>query len=215
MEKNERGFDVLRNMEDLDVEQGILYCNGEEAYIEILRAYCEEWENTGELIKNLFEQKDWKNYTVAVHGLKSSLFSIGVTKISGMAKQLEYAGKENRIDYIEENHAELMEAYEAFFSQLIKNECMCLEKNEEVEPVGEIKELSTEHFDKIMSDMEVAAYSFDIDTLVKLTEELEQSRYKGNAMKKVLVPFRRKLEMSDYIPAVEMLANQKRKMETE
>lgn len=215
MDKNERGFDALRNMEDLDVEQGILYCNGEEAYIEILRAYCEEWENTGELIKNLFEQKDWKNYTVAVHGLKSSLFSIGVTKISGMAKQLEYAGKENRIDYIEENHAGLMEAYEAFFSQLVKNEYMCFEKNEEVEPVGEIKELSPEHFDKIMSDMEVAAYSFDIDTLVKLTEELEQYRYKGNVMKKALVPFRRKLEMSDYIPAVEMLANQKRKMETE
>jgi len=215
MDKKVSVLDALRDMEDMDVEQGILYCNGEEACIEILGAYCEEWENTGALIKDIFEQKDWKNYTVAVHGLKSSLFSIGATKISEMARQLEYAGKENRIDYIEENHTELMEAYEAFFVRLQKNEWLHSEKNAQEEVAEELKELSSEQFDKILSDMEMAVYSFDIDTLIKLTEELEQYSYKGNVMKKVLVPFRRKIEMSDYIPAVEMLVNQKRKIETE
>ena len=80
-----RKLDELKMVEGLDVEQGILYCNGEDTYLEILQAFCKDWEKSGSQIENLYENKDWKNYTVAVHGLKSALFSIGVSGISEMA----------------------------------------------------------------------------------------------------------------------------------
>ena len=203
----------LRIVEELDVEQGILYCNGEDGYLEILRTYCEEWESNGTYINELFEKKDWKNYTVAVHGLKSSLFSIGVSKIAEMAKQLEFAGRENRIDFIEENHAGLMKSYEDFFKKLVNNKCLCPDTEETGKTVENAKELSGEEFDKIIADMEMAVYAFDNDRLTKYLEELEQYSYKGNILKTVLVPIRRKIEMMDYISAVELLASRKKEMD--
>ena len=206
-------IDELRTVEELDVEQGILYCNGEEGYLEILRAYCEDWESNGTYIKDLFEKKDWKNYTVAVHGLKSSLFSIGVNRIAELAKQLEFAGKENRIDYIEENHAGLMEAYETFFNELEKRIGLCPSEEETGELLQDVKEISGEEFEKIIADMEMAVFAFETDVLTKNLEELEKYSYKGNVLKNVLAPVRRKIEMSDLMSAVEMVAKQKKYMD--
>ena len=206
-------IDELRTVEELDVEQGILYCNGEEGYLEILRAYCEDWESNGTYIKDLFEKKDWKNYTVAVHGLKSSLFSIGVNRIAELAKKLEFAGKENRIDYIEENHAGLMEAYETFFNELEKRIGLCPREEETGELLQDVNEISGEEFEKIIADMEMAVFAFETDVLTKNLEELEKYSYKGNVLKNVLAPVRRKIEMWDYISAVELLAEQKKDMD--
>lgn len=202
-------LDSLRTLEELDIEQGILYCDGEDTYVEILRAYCEDWKESGEYAKELFEKKDWKNYSIVVHGMKSSLYSVGMSRLSEMAKQLEYAGKENRIDYIEANHAKLMEAYEAVFTKLIANKQLCPDM-EEAESISEdLQELPEDEFNKRIADMEAAAYSFDIDMLIKQLDELEQYSYKGNALKTALSPARRKIEMSDYISAVDWLANWK------
>ena len=203
----------LREVEGLDVEQGIMYCNGEDGYLEILQIYCEDWENNGKHINDLFEKKDWKNYTVAVHGLKSSLFSIGVNKVAEMAKQLEFAGKENRIPFIEENHAGLMVAYETFFENLVKNQDLCPSKEDAEETLQDSKELSKGDFDKIISGMESSVYAFDTDGLIKYLEELEQYSYKGNVLKSILAPVRRKIEMMDYFSAVELLANLKKDMD--
>ena len=77
----------------------------------------------------------------------------------------------------------------------------------------DVKELSGSDFDKIISDMESAVYAFDSDILMKYLEELEQHSYKGNILRSVLAPVRRKIEMCDYISAVELLANQKKDMD--
>ncbi len=212
MENLKTGLASLKSIEGLDVEQGILYCNGEEAYIEILRSYCEEWKSSEVQVNDLFEKKDWKNYTIAVHGLKSSLFSIGVNKISEMAKQLEFAGKENRIEYIEANHSKLIEAYEAFFTKLSENESLCLPKvMTDIDADAEV--ISGEKFEQFLSEMEVAAYSFDIDSLVNRMNELEKYCFKGKGLKNVLAPIRRKIEMCDYISAVETLIIMKKEMD--
>ena len=206
-------IDELRAMEGLDVERGIMYCNGEDGYLEILRAYCEDWESNRAYITDLFEKKDWKNYVIAVHGLKSTLFSIGVNKIAEMAKQLEFAGKENRINYIEENHAGLMEAYELFFKRLVMNEWLSPRGEDTWEDLSKTKELSGDDFDKIISDMEMAVYSLDTNSLTKYLEELEKCSYKGNILKNILLPIRRKIEMCDFFSAVELLASQKKGMD--
>ena len=200
----------LKMIEDLDVEQGILYCNGEETYIEILRAYCEEWEKNLALAKETFEKKDWKNYTIAVHGLKSALFSIGANKISGMAKQLEHAGRDNRISYIEEHHLELTEAYEEFFAGLMKKEWLFSREEAVSDETVELEQLTSLQFDKIIADMEDAVYSFDGDVLIKFVEELERYCYNGKVMKDILVPVRRKIEMSDFMSAVDFIAGWKK-----
>ena len=52
-------------------------------------------------IRRLFEEKNITDYTIYIHALKSSMASIGAETLSEMAKDMEQAGKEGNISYIE------------------------------------------------------------------------------------------------------------------
>ena len=192
---------------ELDVEKGILYCNGKEQYIRILRGYCDDWDSTSTLAETLFEKQDWKNYTIAVHGMKSAMRSIGAMQLSEKARLLEYAGKENRIDFILENHRSLMEDYIALFQRLKQNEIICPGTQKEVaEEKVEWKKLpllSEELLERVIGEMEETMYTLDGERLLELIAMLEAYQYKGRSMQEVMIPIRRKVEMYDYVSAVE------------
>ena len=195
-------------IQELDIEKGILYCNGKEQYLRILRGYCEDWDNSSDLAETLFEKQDWKNYTIAVHGMKSAMRSIGAMQLSEKARLLEYAGKENRIDFIIENHRSLMEEYIALFERLKQNEIICPKKKEEeafeekVEP-NKLPLLSTDLLERTIEQMEETMYTLNGERLLELITILEGYQYKGQCMQEVLAPVRRKVEMYDYVSAVE------------
>ena len=52
-------------------------------------------------------------------------------------------------------------------------------------------------------------YAFDSAILLEIIEELEKYQYRGDVMKKVLAPVRRKIEASDIMSAVEMVTRWK------
>ena len=78
-------------------------------------------KNIEEQLIQLFEVQDWKNYTIAVHGIKSAMRSIGAITLSDLAKDLEMAGKNSDINYILEHHGEMMKVYTDFFLWLKNN----------------------------------------------------------------------------------------------
>ena len=63
-------------------------------------------------IEDYFAKKDWENYAIAVHALKSTSLSIGAKKLSEAALLLEKAGKEGQETYILDNHGKLMRLYD-------------------------------------------------------------------------------------------------------
>lgn len=199
----------------LDVEKGILYCGGKEQYINILQDYCTEFTDSGATAQELFEKQDWKNYTITVHGIKSSMGSIGATEISEQAKQLEFAGKENRIDYILENHSLMMKDYKEFFAILC--ETMGLERKEIPETdvsenVDDLPVLAEDVFNALLNEMEDAMYDLDGDKLLEDILELEKYQYHGKALESLLIPVRRKIEKSDYMSAVDMVTQIKEEL---
>ena len=197
--------DDIGSIEGLDIEQGIRCCNGRTAYINVLQMCCRDYGSTATLAKESFEKQDWKNYTIAVHGLKSAMFSIGATKVSEMAKALEMAGKENRISYIEEHHYEMLTEYEDLFERIRKNKTICPESPEETVSAENLPEIESEDLTKAIKNMEDAMYALDGEKLLKLVDELEAYQYKEKPMKKVLAPVKKKIEMSDFFSAVEMV----------
>ncbi|MDE7341009.1 MAG: response regulator [Lachnospiraceae bacterium] len=102
----------------LDVEKGMLYCGGKEEYLNILEAYYEERHESWQLLEELFEKHDWKNYTIKVHALKSMMQNIGALSLSARAKALELAGKRDDLDYILKNHADMLEEYRRVMKEL-------------------------------------------------------------------------------------------------
>ncbi len=206
--------------EGLDVQKGILYCNGIDQYIKILQGYCEDCDDSGVLAQQLFEKQDWKNYVIAVHGMKSAMRSIGAMEISELARLLESAGKEGRMDYILENHEKLIEEYKKLFVRLRKKEWLCPvaeaeEREEKEEAEGKnssLLELEDSIFERMIEEMEEVMYTLDGDRLMEILTELQQYQYKGTSLKPLLVSVRRKVEMSDYVSAVEMIVRLKDKL---
>ena len=110
----------------LNVELGLQYSAGmEDMYRNILEMFCNLKDDKKAKLQEAFDKEDWNNYTTFVHALKSTSLSIGGEKTSGVAKDLEMAGKmcisevtselekHEGAEYIKEHHAEAMELYDA------------------------------------------------------------------------------------------------------
>lgn len=204
----------------LDVKKAIRYCNGKEAYLKILRGYCKEVETILKQLETQYRESDWKNYTISVHGLKSSMYSVGATTVSDMAKKLELAGKNSDITYIMTYHTELIMECRKLFAEIKK--CKTIYREEEnrgrVAEVKikekpqkalltreELKEIQEEELLHVLEAVESAMYNLDEDKMKALLGKLRYCSYQGRVMEEIISNALHKIEMSDYMTAVEML----------
>ncbi len=95
----------------IEAKRGEEFCGGKETYVEILTAYADNASLQQEAIAEAKEKGDIAQYTILVHGLKSSSASIGAMELSEMAKAHEMAGKEGNIDFIEQHYDELQQLF--------------------------------------------------------------------------------------------------------
>lgn len=79
---------------------------------ELLRDFVNEYPGTAEAIRNYLEAGDIKNYTVMVHGLKSSARYVGAMLLSEEARSLEEYGKAGDRKSIEEHTEKFLEHYQ-------------------------------------------------------------------------------------------------------
>ena len=101
----------------LDIEKGMTYCSNDEAfYREMLESYCKDTRL--EEIQNSYDAKDWGNYRILVHALKSSSIVIGAVDLSGQAKELETAAGEEDVDFIAGHHDDCMNVYREILERI-------------------------------------------------------------------------------------------------
>lgn len=101
----------MYGISEINEKDGITYCGSKEAYISVLNIFHETAEDKANEIRNAYEEKDWDNFTIKVHALKSSARVIGAKELSQAAKELEDAGKNRDIDVIERDVDSLLEDY--------------------------------------------------------------------------------------------------------
>ena len=96
----------------VDPEVGIGYCAGDAGfYAEMLRDFTNETEKKIEDLEARYSEEDWHGYQVQIHAMKSVLRMLGAAALSDQAKSLEDACKNSDIDFIKQNHKDMMEAY--------------------------------------------------------------------------------------------------------
>ncbi|MBP5262665.1 MAG: response regulator [Clostridiales bacterium] len=102
---------VLKNA-GFDTQAGIEYCMGDiEFYESLVKQFYNESSEKRDILERSFAGKDYKNYEIFVHALKSTSKMIGANSLSEKAKRLEKAAKESNDDYISSNHEEAMDEY--------------------------------------------------------------------------------------------------------
>jgi signal transduction histidine kinase/CheY-like chemotaxis protein/HPt (histidine-containing phosphotransfer) domain-containing protein len=96
----------------IDTDAGIKYCVGDkEFYKSLLLQFASEAPDKIASMKNYYQIRDWHNYEILVHALKSTSKMIGVSGLSDKAKALEKAAKENEEGFILANHETMIKDY--------------------------------------------------------------------------------------------------------
>ena len=79
-----------------------------EMYNETLEAFLTESEDRLPKMDNFLKEKDAANYAILAHAMKSDSKYLGFKKLAELSLNHELEGKNNNVEYLENNYEELM-----------------------------------------------------------------------------------------------------------
>ena len=114
-------YKMLSSMEEIDIEEAEQYSfDGAEGVLANFAIYKGNIDEVRERLLTAYDEKNYKNYEITIHSIKSNLAVIGVMGISAMAKELEMASKAMETDTVEEKHPVFLEKWDEFNSVIKK-----------------------------------------------------------------------------------------------
>ena len=138
-------------IEGIDPKKALINNGSEDTFKTVLKIFYDSSGQRIAEIKDFYEGKDWKNYTIKVHALKSSARMIGADYLADKAMALEEAGKEENIEFIEKETGSILEELSKFVKGL-----------EAVFPKEEEKEAENEEIDSVnISDGFIIDMAYD------------------------------------------------------
>jgi CheY-like chemotaxis protein/HPt (histidine-containing phosphotransfer) domain-containing protein len=146
----------------LDPELARIFTNDAEKAMAIIQGY----EARGS-----YEGSDLQMYIINVHALKSALANIGETKLSGLAKELEQAGREKNTAYITDETPAFMRGLRAVVEKL--------KPGKKEHGVGEATEEELAYMHKMLLAIKEACAEYDIDVAMATLTELKQKPWPG------------------------------------
>ncbi len=148
----------------LDTETGISYTGGEDKYISALQRFYKNYEKNRAKVCEYLLAKDYENYMITVHALKSNAKMIGARDLSTLFETLETAARNNEIGLIEPQNAVALKEYDELIQKLASIGTMG-----DVRAADEISaEAARETVDKLLEALD----DFDDEEAKKLAEVL-------------------------------------------
>lgn len=147
-------------IEGLNTEQAIERLGSPELFMSVLKEYYGAIDKKSELIQNYIEAKNWHDYTIEVHSLKSTSRQIGAVHLSELAAELEQAGHNSNIDVIIKKTGDMLSEYRSLKKLLqhhfpdkteSESERRYAEQNEILEMLDEMQE-AIDNFDTLQID---------------------------------------------------------------
>lgn len=158
---------------------GLQYClDNVEFYDELLIKFASDADGKQEDIGRFFEQKDWENYCIMVHALKSTARMIGADALSDLAKGLEDAAKKQNVEYIRTHHENLLVKYKET-AQRIRD---IFDEDVIKEGQKEYKEISGSELRRKLEEIEDSLNTFEAEKAKTLIEQLSGFAYCGNSV---------------------------------
>lgn len=160
-------------LDDIDINKGFTnFAENIDSYISVLRVYHDVAAEKIELIRSLYEKKDYENLRIEVHGIKGTSYVIGASLIGDSFKELEYACR----DYIENNDEngvktvdEKLESYLKDYSVLVDKLGVFSEASEEAPS----EELSDEEFSALVANAVEKMEAYELEEAEELLNKIE------------------------------------------
>lgn len=105
---------LLRHIQGIDYTQAISNCMTEEVLVEALKDFANSIKSIPDKIEKYYREENCKEYTVLVHGLKSSARMIGAKELSEKAAYLEKCGDVENLAEIRKKTDELLALYRKY-----------------------------------------------------------------------------------------------------
>lgn len=103
----------------INTAAGLQYSRGDvDFYRQIVEKFRSDSKKNVEKLTNFYENRNWGDYRISVHALKSTAKMIGADDFSELAKAAEDASKNMDVIYLDENQGALLLAYEQLTDQL-------------------------------------------------------------------------------------------------
>ncbi len=158
-------------IKDLDTAAALKLLGSAKLFWNVLDDYYHSIPKKHNLIQQYLEAKDWTNYTIEVHSLKSASKQIGATKLSELAAELEAAGHALEEPVILEKTPTLLELYmhyqsilAVFFPEAAENDMQ--------KPIAE-KRILFQAFEQLQGALD----DLDMDGMESVRDQLSQYRY--------------------------------------
>lgn len=185
--KKKNGFDekdFTFPMQGIDYRYAYdIFSGDRNAYIEILKCIVEEGKTKPELIAGLLEKKDYQNYTIEVHALKSSFLSIGAMGLSDHFREHEMNGKGGNKKAIRDDFEKLIKEYRGMLKQ-IEDFLISEEKEEPAKKVAG-SAISLREYKKTLEFIAKNIDFFEIDRASEEIGSLLECRLEEKAEKRL------------------------------
>lgn len=178
------------------------YCRNDKVfYMQLLEKFVLDAAYKAEEIEGFFREKDYENYRIQVHSLKSTSRMMGADGLSQMAKDLESAAKESDITYIEAHHGEMLESYRETVRSI--REVIGDPDGGAAAEAAEGAAISVEDLLEHLAELGECFDAFEADRAQKLIIDLEGMTLDGESVKKMLETIKRDVEEFEYEAAAE------------
>lgn len=204
----------------INISQGISYCGDREGLREIIAMYHEQGAGRSQQLQQLFEEQNWKNYSITAHALKSNSRGIGANDLAELALGMEMAGKENRVEYILEHHAEFMKKHEELLAALAENSFIYPDgyHDPDKEVTGEqeagqgedaknadtgqgLQEIDEQTLTERIALLQEKLDNFESDGMEDILKQLESCTYHGIDLNEMTAKIRQSVDEFDFLNA--------------
>lgn len=184
-EASKQGEDFLGKLEGIDLNEALKNCGSREVLTSVVEEFLISIDKKADDIESFAAAKDYRNYTVAVHALKSSARLIGAMELSERAAFLEKCGNEENETEIAEKTPDLLEIYRSYKDKLSAAEGEADDEN--------LPEISEEELENAFLDIKELVDAYDYDTADGIMDMLKDYRIpdsykdKYNRVKELMV----------------------------
>ena len=108
----------LNETEGLSVPKGISGSGSISNFVFSAKLFLDTIDGNSRVIKEAYDQKNIRLFTIKVHALRVSARIIGATELAELARKMEDAGEHQDTEYIDDNIDRLLTEYGAFKEKL-------------------------------------------------------------------------------------------------
>ncbi len=153
------------SLEGIDMAQAITNCGSKEILEEAFIDYQRGIETRVLKLRAYLSAKDYKNYTVQVHALKSTSRLIGAVELSEKAAYLEKCCDSGKYDEVVKKTPALLELYLSYIDKL--KPVIPVEKSDKLKP------LTMAHYKEALSCIKESVMAFDFDTADVIAKDVD------------------------------------------